>query len=138
MTLLRRWFRLPPEDRLLLLRAYAVLCTTRLALHVLPFRCTRRLLKRPGSSGLRSPVDRFVWGVRTAARYVPQATCLTQAISLQRLLAHAGQFSHVEIGVAKTPGFEAHAWVVCGGRILIGGEETAKYAAILSLEVGRQ
>jgi len=68
------------------------------------------------------------WAVTRAARFVPGASCLTQALSLQVLLARRGLHSRLCIGVRKgaASAFEAHAWVERGGRVLIGGEDTAR------------
>ncbi len=71
--------------------------------------------------------------VSRAARWVPRASCLTQALVLQRLLARRGYASSLFLGVdragkpSQTPrprakGFEAHAWVEWRGRVLIGGD----------------
>jgi len=71
--------------------------------------------------------------VSRAARLVPRASCLTQALALQRLLARRGLESSLFLGVdrAGKPSrtarpralrFEAHAWVEWRGRILIGGD----------------
>jgi len=71
--------------------------------------------------------------VSRAARLVPRASCLTQALALQRLLARRGLESSLFLGVdragkpsgaarALSKGFEAHAWVEWRGRILIGGD----------------
>lgn len=64
------------------------------------------------------------WAITRAARFVPGASCLTQALSLQVLLARRGLGSRLCIGVRKggQKSFEAHAWVERGGRVLIGGE----------------
>lgn len=65
----------------------------------------------------------LAWAVRAAARRVPHASCLTQALALDTLLAMAGQGGEVRLGVARRNdgSFEAHAWVEHEGRILIGG-----------------
>jgi hypothetical protein len=70
--------------------------------------------------------------VRAASRYVPHATCLTQALAGQRVLAASGYESRVEIGVSKDEHrrFRAHAWVVCSGDIVIGHEEANQYVPI--------
>jgi len=71
--------------------------------------------------------------VSRAARLVPRASCLTQALALQRLLSRRGLESSLFLGVdragqpSETPrlrakGFEAHAWVEWRGRVLIGGD----------------
>ena len=65
----------------------------------------------------------LAWAVRAAARRVPHASCLTQALALDALLARAGHRGEVRLGVARRSdgSFEAHAWVEYEGRILIGG-----------------
>jgi hypothetical protein len=68
------------------------------------------------------------WAITHASRLVPGASCLTQALSLQVLLGQRGLGSRLCIGVRKSQakGFEAHAWVESGGRILIGGQQQAR------------
>ena len=67
--------------------------------------------------------DALAWAVRVAARRVPRASCLTQSLALETMLTLAGLPAETRIGVArKTDGaFEAHAWVVHQGRVLLGG-----------------
>jgi hypothetical protein len=65
----------------------------------------------------------LVDAVRVAARHVPGASCLTQAIALHLLLERRRIGSHLVVGVARTNGrFRAHAWVDSDGEVLIGGE----------------
>jgi hypothetical protein len=73
--------------------------------------------------------------VRLASHYVPRATCLTQALTAQMLLNWAGIEAKTLIGVRRNEKFEAHAWVECGGRVLVGGAaESATYSPMLTLE----
>ncbi len=79
---------------------------------------------------------RLVWdcshAVSRAARLVPRASCLTQALVLQRLLAQHGEECALFLGVDRrdaTPAIarsrssvEAHAWIEWRGRVLIGGD----------------
>ncbi|MFN3990815.1 MAG: lasso peptide biosynthesis B2 protein [Erythrobacter sp.] len=61
---------------------------------------------------------------RMAARVPWRADCLVQAMAGQRWLMRQGVASEIVIGTAKlVPGeFEAHAWLVCEGRIVLGGD----------------
>ena len=69
------------------------------------------------------------WAITQAARFIPGASCLTQALSLQVLLSKAGLHSRLCIGVRKeSKGFEAHAWIERDGRVLIGGEAGSQNA----------
>ena len=130
---LTRW------DRLLLVRTTLLLAAVRIALWTLPFAYVCRWLNRRRAAEpelAAIPVKRLAWAVEVAARQIPRASCLTQALALQYLLAGAGRESCVHIGVAKkVPGrFESHAWLECGGEILIGDNgELERYSPILVL-----
>lgn len=109
----------------------------RVALWTLPFRWVRGGVES-GSSlwpfRRRFTERQVIWAVRLASRYVPRATCLTQALTAQMLLNGSGIDSRLQIGVARAAGFEAHAWVECGGRVVVGGAaESARYKAILTI-----
>lgn len=127
MNRLAAFLALPGSDRLLLVKAAATLVAVRCALHLVSI---ERL--RSWAGHLREanrPVDRIIWSVRTAARRVPGATCLSSALTLQRLLSSAGHPSQVHIGVARdASGFMAHAWLVHDGVVVIGEEEHERYA----------
>jgi hypothetical protein len=74
------------------------------------------------------------WAVMRAARLVPQATCLTQALAMQVLLGRRGYSSRLCLGVAKRASakFEAHAWIECAGRVVIGGESGENWTPLTS------
>jgi hypothetical protein len=80
------------------------------------------------------PIESMAWAVAAAGRHVPSATCLTQALALQAMLARRGHPARVEIGVLKDPAFRAHAWVVAGDRVLLGGSDRHLYRPIAILE----
>jgi hypothetical protein len=70
--------------------------------------------------------------VSAASRYVPQATCLTQAIALHILLKRAGFQSRMSVGVARENGkFTSHAWVENQDTVVIGDTELQRYTPIL-------
>jgi hypothetical protein len=134
----QRLAALSAQERLCLLRAAIVVMTVRLALLVLPFRRVHAFMavqrlesQRPG----RAPARQWAWAVGVVARRIPGASCLTQALALQWLLAREGQAAIIHLGVAKqaAAGFEAHAWLESGGEILIGGDESLdRYSPILT------
>lgn len=95
----------------------------------------------PASSDAAGPdaaTRRVAWecshAVSRAARLVPRASCLTQALVLQRVLARRGQECSLFLGAlrpgaqtsntarSRAEGFEAHAWIEWHGRVLIGGD----------------
>ena len=87
-------------------------------------------------------VERLAWCVRTMARLVPAATCLTQGLALQALLHRRGVASDLKLGVRRdgADGLAAHAWVVVDGRVVLGGgaRDLAPFATIAKFGTGRQ
>jgi len=135
--MMRRFIQLPGEERMMLLSALWSLVIWRLGLWLLPVRTLRQRARATRRQVQRQhPVDRVVWAVRAAARYVPGATCLTQALVAQSLLVRSGHSSQLHIGVAKGPDreFGAHAWVQCDDRVVIGGGELDRYTPLLAWE----
>lgn len=113
----------------LFLRALGLVWMVRLALWALPFQRVRRLTSRLSRAGASRPVDETVsvktltWAVRAASRWVPAASCLTQALVAQIMLANRGLPHALHIGVARGERgtFEAHAWIESEGRVVLGG-----------------
>jgi transglutaminase superfamily protein len=142
MPRFRKVLRMSSRERRLLLAGGVVVASVRVLLWTLPF---SRLLRLVEQTALRSarvapvrlPEDTNVtllWGVTTAARYVPGATCLTQALAAQWLFAWFGHPTQLRIGVAKANGklLRAHAWLESDGRVVVGGEslEQDEYAVL--------
>jgi len=73
---------------------------------------------------------------RRAARVVPGATCLTQAIAMRTLLERRGQSSSLRIGVARSIGgsLDAHAWVEVNDEIVIGHFAPGSYVPFATNE----
>jgi hypothetical protein len=116
-------------------RALLLVLRVRIALWRRPYGRVRADLRARGAAAARpaAPVlvggrdlardpDALAWAVAAAARRVPQASCLTQALALEALLDAAGCRSDLRIGVARRAdgSFEAHAWTEVEGRILNG------------------
>jgi Transglutaminase-like superfamily len=121
---------LPRVRRALLVRALVTVTAFRVALTVLPFRWTRRLAAREHAGGAPgASVEDLAWAVSAAARRIPRATCLTQALALQALLAREGHDATLRLGVARGElgALEAHAWLESGGRVVIGGPQAARF-----------
>lgn len=124
-SILSRFRRLGRADRAALVRGALTLLVARVALWILPFNTARRLLvrspKRPEARTRLTPWQ-IRWSVRHASRLVPAATCLPRALAVESLLVGSGREAVLRIGVLRKDngGFEAHAWVESGGRIIIG------------------
>lgn len=136
----RKFLHLTPPEQRLLLHAWWLVAAVRLGLWLVPFawlrqwaaRATRVRTRRRSSP----PVERVAWAVVVTSRAVPRATCLTQALAGQVLLARYGYPARLHIGVARAGagGLEAHAWLESGERIVIGDRELERYTHLLALE----
>lgn len=123
-----RHFRRSGADWNLFLRAYAWVLLIRLALWVRPFSkiyawATKVRTGQPGDCPLdRKAVYKVVWAISAAARRVPKATCLTQALATQIMLGRRGHRTVLQFGIQKRDGgkFDAHAWIERDGEVLIG------------------
>jgi hypothetical protein len=129
--------RLPRfRELLVLLRAAILVSAVRLALWVVSFKKLRCVVNSLTRVRFRPPnrysADQLSWAVRSASRYVPRATCLTQALVLHILLRREGLQSTIRIGVRKDAGhFEAHAWVESQDRIVIGDRGSEQYTPMM-------
>lgn len=114
----------------LLVQAVLLLGCIRLGLSLLPFRWVEGLVNRLAPAPPEPEVRSFqnlpwiVWAITRGSRLVPGATCLTQALAAQVLLNRRLIPATVHIGVRQDPrqGFKAHAWVSCGGAVVLGGD----------------
>lgn len=128
MKALRRFLALDRSDRMFLAGCIIVVATVRLCLSLLSYR--RMQAWFPATPAVDNPsapeLVRIAWGIRNAARLVPGASCLTQALSGQFILARRGKASQIRIGVARDDEgrFIAHAWLISAGKIVLGGAET--------------
>jgi hypothetical protein len=82
----------------------------------------RRMPSAPGSSEGHYYARQLARRIVRLARLVPRASCLTQALALQYLLARSGHASDLHVGVRTDPAgrFEAHAWLTCNEQVVIG------------------
>jgi hypothetical protein len=127
-----------PRSVLLLGQTVLAVAAVRVALSLLPSRLVLRTVDRLSRRALRRarhgpdaalPPHRLGGLVRAAARRVPAATCLTQALAGQMLLARHGYSSRLQIGVARDEGgaFRAHAWLEAAAGIVLGGEVSGQF-----------
>jgi hypothetical protein len=113
-----------------------IVALVRLGLSTVGYNRIRRLV--PSAAGVAPPlVLRSVsWSVRRSARLVPGASCLTQALAVQFLLARRGFQSTIKVGVREEGGkILAHAWLISGDTVVIGGAGTdlSAYASLTDL-----
>jgi hypothetical protein len=142
MKRFRKFLRLSSTQRRLLLAGALVVVCVRSLLWLLPFKHLVWLVERTALRSARVAPRRveedrngnIAWAATTAARYVPRATCLTQALAAQWLFAWFGHPTMLRIGVAKgyDKALNAHAWLESEGRVVVGGEalEVQEYAVL--------
>ncbi len=128
------------------LEATGALLLAALLVHVLPLRVTRRwfgTMVAPDLSGTTTtapPVTGRAQDIgrrlRWTADHLPwTSTCLVRAVALGLLLKRRGiKGWSIRFGVSKTGGvLAAHAWMMMGADILIGGEEAASFVPLADL-----
>lgn len=128
MSRLIRFAKLPAAEKILFIEAFFFVAATRAGLWLVPFRIFQNnfrgfLSAKPEAVEPDWPqLERIVRAVKAASRFVPAASCLTQALAALFIVKLKGQEAELKIGVAKSAGadFEAHAWLERDGRILIG------------------
>ena len=95
MERLHKFRCLPSPYRHLLVKSLLLLGLVRVGVWLLPFQTLRRLLAHVTHAHAASPegdqasMRQVVWAVTVASRYVPAATCLTQALATQVLLSRS-------------------------------------------------
>ncbi len=125
---MRNWSRvlsLSRPEMLFLGRCLLVVTAVRLGLTLFSYNRVRAVVMRLDARQSAEVADlrRVAWGVAAAARLVPRASCLTQALSGQYILARQGSASNIRIGIERNTGaqLKAHAWLMSGNHIVLGG-----------------
>jgi hypothetical protein len=125
--LLRRWVRLRPDERRLLVRAFVDLVVVDVELRALGFSRLLRRIEAGESAGRRVPPSpdpirarHYARWIEAAARYhVLRPHCLQRSLVLHRWLRHEGLPSALRIGVLKDgAALKAHAWVELAGQVV--------------------
>lgn len=120
--------------------ALAVVASVRAGLSCLGYARLKRLMpktKRVRAEAPQAVLDRCAWALTRASRIVPGASCLTQALAGQWLLARLGFASQVAVGVRPEGqgSLAAHAWLTSSGRVVVGGtaEDLTRFTRLLEL-----
>ena len=130
MPALKKFLSLDSSERMLLLQTFVLVWTASTFLRLLPFAIVQKLfvsrVAPPGRMHRRPPIDRLLWAIAVAGRYVSGTTCLSLALAGRMILNRYGYPARIHIGVAKehTGSFGAHAWLESEGTIVIGGQES--------------
>lgn len=137
MLKIKNFFKLSSKKQSLLCKTLLLTILIRLSLFLLSFSrvqvIANKLSKiRTNKKDIKA-VEDIIWSVKVSSHYVPNATCLTQAITAQILLTKYNYNSKLKIGVVKSDNFEAHAWVEINNKIILG-ESQIDFVPILDLE----
>ena len=92
--------------------------------------------KRVSTADDAQLLDRIGYVLPRVGRRLPwRADCLVQALAGQRWLRRKGLASRITIGVDNQTDatFAAHAWLLCGERVVTGGD-ISRYAPIFGEE----
>ena len=139
LELLRKFWRLSWQDRLLLLEASLWLALAGFAITVLPFRQVAFFTARPIRQPQPPPQVRLVtvrhirWAILNASMRVPwRAKCFQQGFAAQIMLRRRGVPSVLYYGVAQDDksGLLAHVWVRDGDADVIGGDIACRFATL--------
>jgi hypothetical protein len=141
MRLVAGFLRLDATERRLVIRCASVLVAMQCGLWILTVRRLHALITgaarrwRASSAARRHSPERIAWAVRAAARFLPGATCLPQALAVQYMLGRAGHPGTLRIGFAVSKGHElaGHAWVECDGAIVLHGSDRTRYVPLPGL-----
>jgi hypothetical protein len=114
------------RHRRLLLCCFLIILLVRLSLLMVGYRPLLRWISRVDPARpSKGNVHLAMWAIRHSSRLVPGATCLTKALAGHYLCARAGHPTVIRIGVLRREdsSVSAHAWLVDGACVLIGGQE---------------
>ena len=149
---LRQFAALDAGQKAILIQAWVLLGIYRAAVLVCPFK--RLVAPLQHHKEMTVPPDlrviqlqeakRMGKLVAVAARHTPwQSPCLTQVITLQRMLARRGIPGHFYLGVRKGaalkghPGrLEAHSWLQCADLIVNGAQGHQDYTVVSTFSWG--
>lgn len=128
MKKILKFLCLPYQKKKLLSQSMIAVIVIRLSLWLFPFKTLNHWLSAfaPVGSDDRkvewNAVDSVATAVQWCSRYIPYASCLTQALAARTLLGLRGQNSQLKIGVDRDEDgkFMAHAWIEIDGKIIIG------------------
>lgn len=128
------WLSLSATEKRLCLKLFVMMMAIRFSLWWIPFRKVHgRVLDccRPATGAPKvalAPI-RIAKLVRAVAPFVPRATCLTQAMAAQIVLAQWGFEPKLCFGGKRVGDkLKAHAWVEVDGEIVIGKASPGEFS----------
>lgn len=139
MTKVLRFIRLRFSEKIFLSHCVIVLCVIRVALSLKSASFIMRKISaiQVTEEGDQKTWRMIAWGIGACSNFVPGATCLTQALAGQYLMARHNCRSIVRIGIERENhgNMKAHAWLLSGGFVVLGGKasDMPLYATMVDL-----
>jgi hypothetical protein len=141
MRTVSKFFLLDRISRKLLLTASSLVILFWFLLRILSFQLVFSIMERLAvNKSIAQPEDpeiesRITWALSIASkRILGKDTCLPQAMAARVMFTRSGCPAEIRFGVKKglEGKLQAHAWVLNGDRILIGGEglDLASYSPL--------
>jgi len=135
-SLWRRGREVGPAGVWLLIRAFFLMLTARIALRSIPVKkiiaWKQRPLHRREDAKPTERCGQVRWAVLVAARYSPiDFVCFPQCLAAAELLRGAGIPSRLHYGVTREGAkLMTHTWLEAAGQIVIGGEVAEAYSTL--------
>lgn len=142
MNKLVKFIRIPFADKLLLTEALAFLCLAKLVILLLPLRKVAPFIGRLEDKARESltaqeqeSAKRIRDSIARGGKAVPwKSVCLDQALAGQVMLNRRKIPSSLCLGAIRDPEenskMKGHAWILCGGNILIGGSRSKRFIEV--------
>nr|WP_319374717.1 lasso peptide biosynthesis B2 protein [uncultured Methanobacterium sp.] len=129
MGIISSFIRLPSREKLVAIQSLYWVFIIRIMIWIFPFHSVqKRVQKIVANSNPHinhsMPMSQLRLMILVAARYVPRATCLIQALAGFILFSKYGYSTSIKIGVLTENGeFEAHAWLEHNDSVVLGESE---------------
>lgn len=129
--------KLSKERKILILKSLTLMTFIRISLYLFSFSKLEKFLKKFSKPKNKKKylicVEDIVWAVNVSSHHVPNASCLTKALTGHILFLRYEFDSNLRIGVFKSSEFEAHAWIEIDNKIVLG-ETDKDFIPLLNLD----
>lgn len=136
MNRLRKFFHLPKVDKILVIKSVILIIIAKLVLTKLPLKITQQFityLSQALPKAKTISIENISWAIDAVGNnlFGPK-NCLSKALAAQVLLKHYGYPAELNFGVYKGKDikFEAHAWIRCNNKVIIGAEALEYYTPL--------
>jgi hypothetical protein len=139
MSVILSFIKLPYRDKVLALESLYWVFMVRIMVWMFSFPVVQSKVQKKASrydQDAKHPVDRAKLRIMImqAARFVPRATCLIQALAGYIMFSKYGYNTSIKIGVLAENGeFEAHAWLEQDEKVVLG-ESEKEFKTILNID----